>query len=79
MNTTPVKDSRKAEIVTAIGLLVLLLGTATGNAFALLAMSLVALAVITIFYRQELRRHAWLVILAATATAVTVSFTIARF
>ena len=78
MNTTPAKTSSKSGIVTAIGVLVLLLGTATGNAYVLLVMSIVALAVIGIFYRHELSRIAWMVMLVAVATAVAVAFAITK-
>jgi hypothetical protein len=77
MNTSPTPKSYKAGIVTAIGVLVLLLGTATGNAYALLALSLIGLAVIGIFLRHELGRSALLVMFVAAAIAVTVGFAMA--
>jgi O-antigen ligase len=77
MNTTRATNSRKGGIVAAIGLLVLLLGTATGNAYMMLAMAISALAIIAIVYRGKLGRGAMLAITAATATAITVAFAIA--
>jgi hypothetical protein len=72
-------NSRKDGIVTAIGVLVLLLGTATGNAIAMLVMSIVGLAVITIFYRQSFGRIALLVMLVGACTAAAVAVLIAAF
>ena len=79
MDPTRVTNSRKDGIVTAIGVLVLLLGTATGNAYAMLVMAIIALAVIAIFYRQRLSRNVLLVILTAAVTAATVAIGITNF
>jgi hypothetical protein len=81
MNAKPATYSRKSGIVTAIGIVVLLLGTATGNAYAMLAMAVVALVMIAALYREELGRNAWLaMVLALTAgTAAAIALAIAGF
>lgn len=76
-NTSSPLDSRSDEIVTAIGVLVLLFCAMTGNAFVVLAMSVIALGAIAIFFRQSLGRHAWLFLLigaGAVATSVYIAF-----
>ena len=61
-------SSSEDGIVVAIGVLVLLIGTATGSAFAMLAMALVALAVTGIFYRHRLGRNGLQIETIATIT-----------
>ncbi len=78
MNSPPATESRKDSIVTAIGVLVLLLGTATGNAWVMLAMSVVALAVMAVLYRRGPGRNTIRVILVAAATAFVVAFAVSR-
>lgn len=51
---TKAPSSPKEGIVVAIGVLVLLLGTATGSAYAMPALALVALALIAICCRQDM-------------------------
>ena len=60
--------------MTAIGVLVLLLGTATVNAYVMLAMSIVALRMIVVFFRQRLKRSASFVMIVAVMTAAVVAF-----
>lgn len=74
MNISKQVDRRRDDLVAAAGVLILLLGTATGNALVMLAMSLVGLGVITIVYRRRLGRAATLALLLATvvASAITV-------
>jgi hypothetical protein len=78
MSTTPASNSRRDGIAAAIGILVLILGTATGNAYAMLAMALVAFAVIAIFYRHDLGRRELLLMTLAAATSSVVVFAISR-
>ena len=73
MNTTPTSDSRRNGIIGAIGVLVLLLGTATGNAYAILTMAIVALVAIVIFFRQRLGRNVIFAMTAAAATAIGIA------
>ena len=64
---------RKGGLVLAMSILVLLVGTATGNAFAMLVMAVAALAVVGIFYRQELGWTALLTIVVAAVAAAAVA------
>jgi hypothetical protein len=50
MDTT--NKQKMSGIVAVIGLIVLLLGTATGNAYVMLLMAAVALTAVTIYYRR---------------------------
>ncbi len=73
MNPTADSPSRKDSIVAIVGLLVLLLGVATGNAIAMLVMSVVGLVGIAILDCQRLGRTTWLAItVSAIIAAVTV-------
>jgi hypothetical protein len=73
-----VTESRRDSIAAAIGVLVLLIGTATGNAYAMLAMSVVALAVMVVLYRRGLSRNMIRAIIVAAATAIVVAIAISR-
>jgi O-antigen ligase len=77
MNPARLSNSHKNGIVAAIGVLVLLIGTATGNAYLMLAMAIVALLVCAILLRQRLRRNVLLAVFAAAAigAVVVVAFT----
>ncbi len=76
MNTQTENQSHRDGIVTAIGVLVLLIGTATGSAITLLVMSLIGIIVIPIFYRQQLRQPAWLVMIGIAAIAAVTAITL---
>jgi hypothetical protein len=78
MNQTPATDSRKDSIIAVIGVLVLLIGTATGNAWAMLAMSVVALVVMAVLYRRGLGRNMIRAIIVAAATAFVVAIAVSR-
>jgi hypothetical protein len=65
MDTSSDTRSRRDEIITAIGVVALLIGTATGNASAMLVIAMVALAVIAVIYRRRLGRKALLTMLLA--------------
>ena len=73
MNTTTDTNVRRDGVITAIGIIVLLIATATGNAFAMLAAALVALAAIAIVFRNKSGSR----ILAAIATALVVGIAVA--
>ena len=77
MNTEPTTYSRKAGIATAVGIVVLLLGTATGSAYAMLAMAVVALVMITALYREELGHHAALAMALALAAGIATAIAVA--
>jgi hypothetical protein len=78
MNSTRVRISRHDAIVTVIGLLPLLLGTATGNAFVMLVMSVVALLVLALLFRNTLRQTMVVAITAAATIASSVAFLISK-
>ena len=78
MNSTPTTRTRQDGIVTAIGVLVLLLGTATGNAYVMLAMSIVAIGLIAVFFRQRLKRSLSFVMIVAAMTAAVVAFAVTK-
>jgi hypothetical protein len=61
-------DFRRDDMLGAIGVVILLIGTATGNAYVMLGLSLTALLLLTLFYRQRIGTGA---ILAAFVAAVT--------
>lgn len=77
MKTTLHTRSLRDEIVTAIGILVLLIGTATGSAIAMLALALIAFAVLPIIYRRKIGLRVLFAIVAAAslgfAAAVAIS------
>lgn len=69
--------SRRDDIVGAIAVIVLLIGTATGNAFALLAMSVAALILLTAFYRRQVGAGPILVALVAAVAAAVIGLVVA--
>ncbi len=79
MNTQTDNRSRKGSIVAAIGILVLLIGVATGSALMMLLIAAVGLIAMLIIDRQQWGRTTWLAmtiaaaIAAGTAIAITVS------
>ena len=72
-------DSKFNEILTAIGILVLVLGTATGNAYVMLAMGIAAIAAVAIFGRKSFSWPAVFGVTAAAVVAFAVAFGITRF
>jgi len=78
MNTPPVTNSRTDSIAAAIGVLVLLIGTATGNAWAMLTMAVVALAALAVMYRRGIGRNLVRAMILAAATAIVVAIAISR-
>lgn len=70
MNTTSTPESRNDGVVASIGVLVLILGTATGSAYAMVAMGFAGLVMLAILDRQQFVRHAWLMGIAAIVGAV---------
>ena len=57
---------------------VLLIGTATGNAYVMFAMAIVALPVMTALMRQRLQRNMLLAMLAAAAIGAVVVVAISK-
>ncbi len=66
-------DSRRDDLFGTISVLVLLIGTATGNAIILFAMSLAALLLMVMFGRTRLGRGALLAALVAAVTAAVIA------
>ena len=78
MNSTATPGSRHDAIVTAIAVLVLMLGTATGNAYAMFAVASFALVILAVFFRQRAGRQAWLLAGVAAAVAAVMAIAITR-
>jgi len=78
MNLQTDNHSRKDGILSVVGLLVFLLGMATGNALVMLVICTVGLVVMLMFDRQRWGRTTWQImvvgaaIAAVTAIAVTI-------
>jgi hypothetical protein len=66
-------NSKLNGIVTALGILVLVIGTASGNAYVMLAMAVAALAGIAIVSRRAMGWRALVAMTAAAATAFAVA------
>ena len=69
--------SRRDDWLGAIAVIVLLIGTATGNAYAMLGMSAAALVLMTVFCRQRIGSGAILVALVAAVTAAAIGIVMA--
>jgi len=67
------RESRTDDLFGAIAVIVFLLGTATGNAYALLGMSVVGLVLMVVFGRKRLGRGALLAALVAAVTAAVIA------
>jgi hypothetical protein len=78
MNSTFTPSSPRDGIIAAIGVVVLLIGTATGNAIVMLIMAMVALAVIAVAYRDRIGRKVLLTIVAAASIGCAVAMAIAN-
>jgi len=70
-------DSRIDDLLGAIAVIVLLIGTATGNAYTMLGMSVVSLVLIAAFCRQKIGSGAILVALVAAVTATAIGIVVA--
>jgi len=64
---------RRNDLLGVIALLILLIGIATGNAFTLLGLSVVALVVSVIFYPKLMGSGPILVALVAAVLAAVIS------
>ena len=65
-------ESRRDDLFGAIAVCVLLIGAATGNALAMVGMSVVALVLMTVFGRKRLMSGALLVALVAAFMAAVI-------
>jgi hypothetical protein len=74
---SPILKTQKSRdgVITAVGVVVLLLGAATGDARVMLALALIGLAVIGIVDRQRIGRG-WMPWLLAAAVAAAIVFAI---
>ncbi len=70
-------DSRSDDLLGAIAVSVLLIGTATGNAYAMLGMSVASLVLMAVFCRRRIGSGALLVTLVATVTAAAIGVVMA--
>ncbi len=78
MNSAPSTSSHRDEIVTAIGVLALLIGTATGNAIAMLTIAIVAFAVISIIHRRKIGLKVLIAVTIAASIGCAVAMTISN-
>jgi len=70
-------DSRRDDILGAIAVIILLFGTATGNAYAMLGMSVTAIILLAVFYRRQIGSGPILVALVAAVTATVIGIVVA--
>ncbi len=70
-------DSRNDDLLGAIAVIVLLIGTATGNAYAMLGMSVASLVLMAVFCRRRIGSGAILVAFVAAVTAAAIGIVIA--
>jgi polyferredoxin len=64
--------SRSDEMLGAIAVIILLIGTATGSAYVMLGMAATALTLFAVFYRGKIGRGAILVAFVAAITAAVI-------
>ena len=69
--------SRSDDILGAIGVVILLIGTATGNAYVMFGISAIALVLSTVFYRRRIGSGALLVAFVAAITAAVIGIVVA--
>ena len=68
--------SRRDDVIGAIAVIVLLIGTATGSAYVMLGMSVTALFPLAVFYRQNLGTGAILAVFVAAVTAAIIALVV---
>ena len=69
--------SRRDDLVGAIAVIVLLIGTAIGSAYVMLGMSVTTLILLAVFYRLQLGSGALLVAFLAAVTAALIAIVVA--
>ncbi len=67
----------RRDDVPDIGVIILLIGTATGNAYPMLGMSVTALILLAVFYRRQIGSGAILVAFVAAITAAVLGIIVA--
>lgn len=70
-------NSRQDDLLGVIAVIVLLIGTASGNAYALLGMSVASLVLMAVLGRRRIGSGALLVALVAAVTAALIGVVIA--
>ena len=65
--------SRQDEIFSALGVVLLLIGTASNNAMVMMVLSAFLLSLMVVFHRAKLNRGALLVTLVAALTALVIA------
>jgi len=65
--------SRQDEIFSALGVVLLLIGTASNNAMVMMVLSAILLSLMVVFHRAKLNRGALLVTLVAALTALVIA------
>jgi hypothetical protein len=65
---------RHDDLFAALSVVVLLIGTATNSAMALMVMSAILLSMMVVFYRSRLRGGALMVASVAALTAIVIAF-----
>ena len=68
--------SRRDDLLGAIAVIALLIGTATGSAYVMLGMSVTALILLAVFYRQHIGNGAILAAFVAAVTAAIISIAV---
>ena len=63
----------KDEALSALSVVLLLIGTATGNAVVMMVMSVTMLAVLLVCHRGQVQRGSMLVALVAALTAMVIA------
>lgn len=69
--------SRRDDILGAAAVILLLIGTATGSAYVMLGMSVTAIFLLALFYRQRLGTGAILAAFVAAVTAAIIGTVVA--
>ncbi len=68
--------SRRDDLVGAVAVIVLLIGTATGSAYVMLGMSVTALILLAVFYRKHMGTGAILAAFVAAVTAAIIAIVV---
>jgi hypothetical protein len=68
--------SRSDDLVGAIAVIVLLIGTATGSAWVMLGMSVTALVLVALLYRKQIGTGAILTAFTAAVSTAIIGFVV---
>lgn len=78
MHTPSIPEASYDGTVSVIAVLILLLGTASGSAIAMLAAAAISLLLTAVFQRRRLGRTAWLVVIAGAVVAAIIAITLTQ-